>query len=63
MNVIGEHYTNSELQEVWTDTESAVFGDNTASNNMIAKSHNRTIRAHKLTLEALWLIIWPQFLV
>ena len=27
-----------------------------------AKSYNRTIRVHKLTLEALWLILWPQFL-
>ena len=27
-----------------------------------AKSYNRTIRAHKLALEALWLILWPQFL-
>ena len=34
--------------------ESSVFGDNTAKNNMSAKSCNRTTRAHKLTLDALW---------
>ena len=29
---------------------------------MSAKSYNRTIQAHKLTLEALWLIVWAKFL-
>ena len=56
---IGRHFTNSGLQSVLA--ESSVFGDNTAC-NMSAKSYNRTIRAHKLTLEALWQILWPQFL-
>ena len=60
MKAIGQHYTNSGLQSVWV--ESSVFCYNTASNNMEAKSYNRTIRAHKLTLEALWLNLWPQFL-
>jgi hypothetical protein len=60
MKTIGQHYTNYGRQEVWA--ERSIVGENTASNNMEAKSHNRTIRAHQLTLEALWLIIWPQFL-
>ena len=59
MKAIGQHYTDSGLQEVWA--ESLVFGENTATNNMLAKSYNRTIRAHKLTLEALWIIMWPHF--
>ena len=29
---------------------------------MSTKSYNRTIRALKLTFEALWVIMWPQFL-
>ena len=29
---------------------------------MSAKSYNRTIRTHKLTLEALWLLLWPQLI-
>ena len=41
MKAIGQHYTNSGLQSVLA--ESSVFGDNTASNNMAAKSYNRTI--------------------
>ena len=28
---------------------------------MIAKSDNRTTRTHKLTVEALWHILWPNF--
>ena len=59
MQTIGQHFTDSGLQEVWM--ESQVYGENTAHNNMQAKSFNRTIRAHKLTYEALWKILWPQF--
>ena len=40
---IGQHFTDSGLQSVWA--ESSVFGDNTASDNMSAESHNRTINA------------------
>ena len=39
-----------------------VFGENTAHNNMDAKSYNRAIRAHKLTFEAVWKIMWPTFI-
>ena len=28
---------------------------------MAAKSYNRTVRAHKLTYEALWRILWDKF--
>ena len=43
------------------DTESSVYGENTAHNNMMAKSYNRTTRAHKLTVNALWHLMWPNF--
>ena len=43
--------------------ESLVFGENTATNNMLANTYNRTTRAHNLTLETLWLIMWPHFRV
>ena len=45
------------LQEVLGD--SGVFREATASNIMLGKSYNRTIRAHKLTLEALMRVMWP----
>ena len=60
MRAIGQHYADSGLQQIWS--ESLVYGENTAQNNMMAKSYNCTTRAHKLTLEALWQIMWPHFL-
>ena len=60
MQTIGQHFMDSGLQEVWT--ESTGFGENTACNNMQAKSYNRAIHAHKLTLEALWKIVWPKII-
>ncbi len=41
--------------------KSEVFGENTADNILKGKIWNRVIRAHKLTLEALWRILWPLF--
>ena len=60
MRAIGTHMSDSGLAEVWT--ESGVFGENTAANNLLAKSYNRAVRAHKLTYEALLRILWPQFI-
>lgn len=59
MRVIGQHFADSGLQEVWS--ESSVYGENTEKNNMTAKSYNRTVRGHKLTIEALWQVMWPHF--
>lgn len=41
--------------------ESGVYGDTTADRILQGKSWNRVARAHKLTLEALWKIMWPLF--
>ena len=60
MRAIGKHMSDSGLSEV--KIESGVFGGNTATNNLLAKSHNRAVRAHKLTYDALLRILWPQFL-
>ena len=60
MRAIGHHFTNSGLEDVWT--ESGVYGENTAQNIISAKSYNRSIRAHKMTYEALWRILWPKFM-
>ena len=59
MKVIGQHFADSGLVDVWI--ESTVYVDNTGQNNMAAKSYNRTVRAHKLTYEALWRILWDKF--
>ena len=60
MRAIGKHLSGSGLAEVWT--ESGVFGENTAANNLLAKSYNCDVQAHKLTYEALLPILWPQFI-
>ena len=60
MRVIGQHFTDSGLLEVWT--ESGVYGENTASNIIAAKSYNKAMRAHKLTYEAVWRIYQKLFL-
>lgn len=41
MQVIGHHMADSGIEEVWR--ESMVFGENTAHNNMQAKSYNRAL--------------------
>ena len=60
LKVIGKHFKDSGLEHVWV--ESSVYGENTANNIMGGKSYNRTVRAHKLTYDALWRILWPEFL-
>ena len=60
MRAIGKHMSGSGLAEVWT--ESGIFGENTAANNLLAKSYNCDVQAHKLTYEALLPILWPQFI-
>ena len=57
MRVIGQHMCKSGLEEVLSD--SGVFGEATASNIMLGKSYNRTVRTHKLTFEALMGVMWP----
>ena len=58
--VIGQHLADSGLRDILE--ESGVFGKNTAENIMKGKGWNRLPRAHKLTFEALWRILWPTFL-
>ena len=60
MRVIGQHFTDSGLLEVWT--ESGVYGENTANNIIAAKSYNKAMRAHKLTYEAVWRLYQKLFL-
>lgn len=57
--VIGQHMMDSGLKDIWVD--SGVFGENTADKILQGKGWNRIIRAHKLTVDALWRILWPSF--
>jgi hypothetical protein len=57
--VIGQHMADSGLKDILES--SGVFGRNTSENIMKGKGWNHVARAHKLALEALWMILWPKF--
>ena len=42
---------------MWAESE--VFGETIADNIVKGKLWNRVIRAHKLSFEALWRVLWP----
>ncbi|KAL9979291.1 hypothetical protein ACROYT_G016935 [Oculina patagonica] len=58
--VIGKYMESSGLSDIWVESE--VFEDSTALNVLKGKVWNRVIRAHKLSYEALWRVLWPLFL-
>ena len=49
---------DSGLGEIWT--ESCFLGDNSVQQIMAGKSYARSVRAHKLTFQALWHILIPK---
>ena len=56
--VIGKHMEGAGLKDIWV--QSGVYGENTAENIEKGKIWNKVFRAHKLTFEALWRILWPE---
>ena len=60
MEVIGKHVQSSRLLEAWV--EGKLLGTNTAEKVMAGKSYDKGMRAHKLTLQALWRILLPKLL-
>ncbi|KAL8571746.1 hypothetical protein ACOMHN_060831 [Nucella lapillus] len=57
--VVGKYMNSSGIANIWV--ESGVLGEGTAENIMDGKGWNRAIRVHKLTVEALWSILWERF--
>ena len=55
--VMGKYLQSSGMAEMWAESE--VFGETTAGNILKGKLWNRVIRAHKLSYEALWRVLWP----
>ena len=55
MRVIGQHMFKSGLQEVLSEAVSSGKTQQVIS----CRSYNRTVRAHKLTFEALMRVMWP----
>lgn len=60
LKAIGDHMAGSGLAEVWL--ESGLLGEGAVQLVMFGKAYNKAMRAHKLTLQALWRILLPAFL-
>lgn len=58
LGVIGQHMQDSGLCDVWIECD--ILGPNAAKQVMSGKGYARGIRAHKLTLQALWQLLLPQ---
>ena len=57
LKILGQHMTDSGLVQVWV--ESGLLGVNSVEHAMDGKSYAKGIRAHKLTVQALWQILHP----
>ena len=55
--VIGKYLESAGISDIWAESE--VFGETTAENILKGKLWNRVMRAHKLSYEALWRVLWP----
>ena len=60
LSLLGKKYANSGLEDLLI--ESGVYAAGTTSVLMLGKSYNRGIRAHKLSMEALFRLLWQAFL-
>ena len=58
--VLGNLYAQSGLEDLLI--ESGVYVAGTTSVLMLGKSYNKGIRAHKLSMEALFRLLWQAFL-
>jgi len=61
LKTIGDHMAGSGLAEVWL--ESGILGEGAVQLVLSGKAYNKAMRAHKLTLQALWRILVPTFLL
>ena len=57
LNVIGHHMQCSGLAEAWV--ESGLLGPVAVKKAMAGKSYSKGMRDHKLTVQALWQIVYP----
>ena len=60
LKVLGQHTADSRLADMWI--ESGILGPNSAEKALNGKSYAKGIRAHKLTLQAMWRLVLPQLL-
>lgn len=60
LKILGQHTQDVGLAEVWI--ESGLMGPNSTEKALTGKSYAKGIRAHKLTVQALWQLLIPQLL-
>lgn len=60
LKVLGQHMQDSGLSEIWV--ESALLGPRTVERVLEGKEYSKGVRAHKVTLQAIWQILLPQLL-
>ena len=58
--VLGKRYQSSGIEDVLI--ESGTYGPGTVTSLMKGKSYNRGVRGHKVTMEALFRLMWQAFL-
>ncbi|KAK3753754.1 hypothetical protein QZH41_005239 [Actinostola sp. cb2023] len=59
LSLLGKKYAQSGLEDLLI--ESGVYAAGTTSVLMLGKSYNRGVRAHKLSMEALFRLLWKAF--
>ena len=59
LGVLGSHFAQSGLADIWI--EAGVYSECVAQRIMQGKSWNRAVRAHKLTMEAMWRALFRTF--
>ena len=57
LKVIGKHMSESGLYETWI--ESGLLGEGAAELVFSGKAYSKAMRAHKITVQALWRILMP----
>lgn len=61
LKTIGDHMAGCGIAEVWL--ESGLLGEGAVQLVMSGKAYNKAMRAHKLTLQALWQLMLPTLLL
>ena len=60
LKAIGQHIQGSGISTVWV--ESGIVGTRTEERVLTGSDYNKAIRVHKITLQAMWQLLLPQFL-
>lgn len=60
LKTIGKHMNGSGLAEAWV--ESGLLGPNATESVLNGKAYKRAMRAHKITIQAMWQLLMPVLL-